>query len=312
MNLTRAFVNEKQRLRSGWRAAVFLCGYVVLAAVIASFAAAAFPGLITGGGPMFWVLNGLVSLVPAVLVGWLCGRKLEGLPFKALGCAFTAGWLRHLLIGSAMGTLAMCAAVAMAIAGGGLSFEINEAFDAAAIARGLAASFAIFAAGAAFEEALFRGYVLQTFTRAGWAWFAIALTALPFGIAHLRNPDANLISTANTVLAGVWFGLAYLKTRDLWFPFGIHLMWNWTQGSIFGIEVSGLTELSRPSLLAEIDRGPAWLTGTSYGAEGGIVCTIAILASIALIYFLPGLKPSEEMAALTDAEPAERSTAFGS
>jgi membrane protease YdiL (CAAX protease family) len=43
-----------------------------------------------------------------------------------------------------------------------------------------------------------------------------------FGVIHLQNPNADVISTTNTILAGVWFGLAYLKTRDLWFVWGLH------------------------------------------------------------------------------------------
>ena len=103
------------------------------------------------------------------------------------------------------------------------------------------------------------------------------------------------VNQINTILAGIWFGVAYLKTRDLWFVWGMHLMWNWMQGAFFGIEVSGMTNLVTTPLLREIDSGPAWLTGDSYGVEGGIVTTIAIVVSTVVIYFLPGLKASHEM-----------------
>jgi hypothetical protein len=71
-------------------------------------------------------------------------------------------------------------------------------------------------------------------------------------------------------------------------------MWNWMQGAFFGIEVSGLTNLVSIPLLKEIDSGPVWLTGETYGVEGGIVTTIAILVSIVVIYFLPWMKPNEK------------------
>ena len=67
-----------------------------------------------------------------------------------------------------------------------------------------AVSFAIFAVAAAFEEALFRGYLLQTFARSNLAWLAILLTSVFFGAMHLGNPNATFISTANTILAGIW------------------------------------------------------------------------------------------------------------
>lgn len=121
-------------------------------------------------------------------------------------------------------------------------------------------------------------------------------------MAHLGNANSNIVSTINTALAGIWLGAAYLKTRNLWFPFGIHLMWNWFQGAVFGIEVSGITQFTTAPILHEIDSGPAWLTGESYGIEGGIACTIALIVSMALIYFLPNLKPTDEMLALTSEE----------
>jgi len=163
----------------------------------------------------------------------------------------------------------------------------------------------VFSVAAAFEEVLFRGYLLQTFARSGLAWFAIAATAVIFGAVHSGNPNADLISTANTVLAGFWFGYAYLKTRDLWFVWGVHLMWNWMQGSIFGIEVSGLTAVTEHPILREIDHGPNWLTGGEYGVEAGVACTAAIIMSIILIRFIPWLKPDVEMSRLTGQPHAE-------
>ena len=62
------------------------------------------------------------------------------------------------------------------------------------------------------------------------------------------------------------------------------------QGAFFGIEVSGLTNLVSAPLLKEIDGGPVWLTGETYGVEGGIVTTIAITVSTLAICFVPGLR----------------------
>jgi hypothetical protein len=120
-----------------------------------------------------------------------------------------------------------------------------------------------------------------------------------FGAIHSRNPSVSTLAVSNTMLAGLWFGIAYLKTRDLWFVWGLHLIWNWMQGAFFGIEVSGMTNLVSASLLREIDSGPVWLTGESYGVEGGIVTTIAIIVSTVAIYFLPFLRPDERMLKLT-------------
>jgi hypothetical protein len=81
---------------------------------------------------------------------------------------------------------------------------------------------------------------------------------------------------------------------------GLHLFWNWTQGSIFGIEVSGLTDIVTTSLLKESDPGPDWLTGGNYGIEASISCTVALIVSTIAVHFMPGLKPSDEMKRLSE------------
>jgi len=305
MDLKGIFINEFGRLRSGWRFATFLGVFIFVSLVVGTLAAAILWFVhidINSHRTLFITLNGVLSLIPAIGLGWLCGWFFEGLPFRALGCWFTNGWLKHLGLGCLVGAVTIGLAVLIASAPGGLSFTLDVAKGQEAVLETLGTSLSVFAVAAAFEESLFRGYMLQTLNRAGLGWLAIAMTAIFFGLVHLGNPGANAISTANTMLAGVWFGVAYLKTRDLWFPFGIHLVWNWMQGSVFGIEVSGLTEISPAPILNEVDRGPAWLTGESYGIEASIACTVAILVSIVLIYYLPGIRPSEEMLAMTSRE----------
>jgi membrane protease YdiL (CAAX protease family) len=226
-------------------------------------------------------------LCSALLAGWLCGRFLEGLPFKALGASFTGGWIKNFILGLIVGGLTFALAAGLGMLSGGLSFRFNSEADSTAIYSTLIISFLLFFAAAAFEEALFRGYILQTFVRSDLLLFGGLLTSLIFATVHNANPNWSMLSWLNTFLAGVWFVVAYLKTRDLWLPFGLHLAWNWTQGSIFGIEVSGLTEIVKAPLMRETDTGPTWITGGDYGVEGGIVTTIALIVSTVLIYFLP-------------------------
>jgi uncharacterized protein len=249
-----------------------------------------------------YILQFSVSFAVALFFGWLYGKLFEDLPFRALGFWFTKNWLKDLASGLLIGIFSIALAAFIAVVLGGLSFKYNDSAGSSAMLLTLGSSLVIFILGAAFEEAFFRGYLLQTLARAKLAWVAIALTSIFFASAHLGNDNANAISTINTALAGIWLGVAYLKTRNLWFPFGIHLMWNWFQGAIFGVEVSGLTQFTTAPILREIDSGPAWLTGESYGLEGGIACTIALIVSMALIYFLPFIKPTEEMLALTSEE----------
>ena len=290
--------NDFGRLRSGWRFAIFLLLFIFFGILFQIITDAILKNLPIGYSSQSFLnlsIGSFISLSVAIIAGWLCGKYLENLPFRALGAWFTKGWLKDLILGLIFGAAAVSFAVLIAVIFGGLSFTFNETAGQSAILLTLGVSFVIFALAAAFEEALFRGYMLQTFTRAGFGVVCNCFNFVFFGAVHLGNPGANWISTANTILAGILFSVAYLKTRTFWFAFGLHFMWNWMQGAFFGIEVSGLTDITTAPFLREIDRGPMWLTGENYGIEGGIACTISLIIFTLLIWFLPIFKPTEEM-----------------
>jgi hypothetical protein len=171
-----------------------------------------------------------------------------------------------------------------------------------AVITSLLVSAALFICAALAEEALFRGYVLQTLTRANLAWVGVLLTSVPFAAAHLSNPHSVLLASLNTGLAGVWLAAAYLRTRSLWFPLGVHWAWNWALGSLFGLPVSGMTTLVKNPLLHGSDLGPAWLTGGSYGIEGGVACTVALIASTIFIWKTRLVNATAEQLRLTSVE----------
>ena len=300
--LTYIFFDTKSMFRSGWRFFIFATLFVLVMVLL--------------GGGLNVVLNTLpigfsddsllgtlfppaVGLTAALLVGWFCLQGLEGLPFKALGASFTKGWGLHFLYGGVIGAITLCLAAGFAAVFGGLRFEFNSDAGSSAILLTLIISFVIFFVGAAFEEAVMRGYVLQTFVRSNLAVFGVILTSLLFASGHLGNNNTSTLPVINTALAGVWLAIAYLKTRTLWFAFGLHLMWNWVQASFFGIEVSGFTKFATAPLLLEVDRGPVWISGGDYGIEGGIACTVALIVSTILIWYSPVLKADEEMIAMT-------------
>ncbi|MEO8073140.1 MAG: type II CAAX endopeptidase family protein [Acidobacteriota bacterium] len=305
MNLIEIFINQTGRLRSGWRFLIFLLTVLVFSSSFGAAVREIFYFLPIGFGEhslLSLINQNFVLLVVSLFVGWLCGKFLEGLPFRALGCWFTKNWFRDLIFGLLLGAVSLLFAAFVGMIFGGLRFQLNQENGQSAILLTLGVSLLVFVLGAAGEELFFRGYMLQTFARAKLAWLAIAFTSLFFASAHLGNPSANYISTLNTALAGIWFGIAYLKTRNLWFVFGLHLMWNWVQGAFLGLPVSGITELTTAPLLRVSEFGAKQITGGDYGIEGGIACTMAIVFSTVLIWYLPFLKPSEEMLALTSEE----------
>ena len=286
--MQRIFFGQDNKLRSGWRAAAFLFSFFLVARVLIVISInliALLPLSESASGQLPVIIPFAVSTVVALVFGWLCAKFFENLAYQSLGASFANGWFAHLASGLAVGAVTFLLAIIIVVASGSISFSFNAASAAQAIATTLLTTFVIFTVAAASEEALFRGYLLQTFTRSDLKWFGIAMTSVLFAFAHNQNPGANPLALANTLLAGVWFAVAYFKTRDLWFPFGIHLAWNWLQGPVFGISVSGITGFAPDPLLRANDVGPAWLTGADYGIEGGVACTVAILISIATLQF---------------------------
>jgi membrane protease YdiL (CAAX protease family) len=309
MTLRQVFINPVGRLRSGWRVLIFLSIFIVISIVL-GFAANKSSHLAIRLAPSRSVAHYLENLIirsvlltAALVAGYLCMRWLEGLPWRALGLWFHARWLRDLVLGSIIGVASLAVAAAIATAGGGLSFTISGRSALFQVLQTLVFSAALFILAALAEEALFRGYPLQTLTRANLAWLAVFLTSVPFAAVHLRNPNAAAGFTfINTALAGVWLAVAYLRTRSLWFPLGVHWAWNWTLATLFGLPVSGLTHLAPHPLMRGTDLGPAWLTGGSYGIEGGLACTITLIVSTIFILRTRLVTATPEMKTLTSQE----------
>jgi membrane protease YdiL (CAAX protease family) len=284
------FFGDDGRIRSGWRALIFLItfGLLAFAAILAStILLSQIPFGESAAGYLPLLVPFSLSAVVAIVLGWFFGKLFEQLPYSALGLSFSSRSALDLVFGFVIGGIALASAVLIAVMGGGMSLAINHDSAASAVATSLWTTFVIFAIGALSEESLFRGYLLQTFVRSRVSVVGVVFTSMLFSAAHNANPSANWVSAFNTLLAGFWFAVAYLKFRNIWFPLGIHLMWNWLQGPVFGINVSGLSEFSPDPIMRATDKGPAILTGGNYGIEGGIACTIAIAISIGIVYFLP-------------------------
>jgi membrane protease YdiL (CAAX protease family) len=299
------FFNENDRLRSGWRALIFFITFFLLGGAFIFAAIKLLEGLPIGlsiGSFLPITIPFAISSIIAIILGWVYGKFFEGLPFRALGCAFRSKWFVHFVAGSLIGAMSIGCAVIVAVIGGGMTLKFNYDSPSSAIWSTLTVTLAVLGIGALSEETLFRGYLLQTLVRSKQMIAGIAITSLLFAFAHMGNPDVGKVAIVNTFLAGIWFAVAYLKTRDLWFPLGIHFVWNWMQGPVFGINVSGVGDLSPDPLMRAADAGPAWLTGGNYGIEGGVACTFAIIVFIIVVYLLPWPGATEEMLKLTSTE----------
>jgi membrane protease YdiL (CAAX protease family) len=312
------FLNKQDRLRSGWRFAIFCASYFTLvtalsitlrAALMLSRSAVA-SDINRLPGSVLYLTQFAIEFAPALLLGWGCGRLFDGVPFRALGWSPRRGWLRDLALGSLFGCLSLALAALVATIFGGFHFSFAPEGFGVAFAKTFFGAVIVYVLLAAAEEMMFRGYPLQTLMRS--LPFAVALipTTTLFASAHLFNPNIHLpaFTFINTALAGVWLAAAYWRTRSLWLALGLHWSWNWAMGSVLGLPVSGITALTRAPLVHATDAGPAWLTGGDYGIEGGAACTVALLIAIIFIWRTKHLRADEELKRFTDGEQPKKRT----
>jgi uncharacterized protein len=290
MKLYYIFFNREYQLRSWWRLLVFLLIFFVGIAALSELLNLLL-NLITGTrgalvsymeSPPGLVTGALMVLTVSTLTGWVCGLILEGIPFRSMGWSPQKSLLKDLINGSLSGAATLLLTVIIAAMMG--AFQIRLASGTGGILATLVLTLPVFIIAAASEESLFRGYPLQTLLRGNPVWLSIIPSSALFALAHLKNPHAQGLTLFNTFLAGVWLTAGYLSARNLWYPLGMHWAWNWCQGAVLGLPVSGITTLTPNPLLISRESGPDWFTGGPYGLEGGLGCTIGLVISTALIY----------------------------
>ena len=133
------------------------------------------------------------------------------------------------------------------------------------------------------EEAFLRGYVLRNLMLISNKYVALIISALLFAMMHLFNDYIDWIGFTNIFLAGILLGLSYIFTKNLWFPIGVHLAWNFAQ-SIFGFNVSGHKTYSL--LQYDLSDKLTWLSGGKFGFEASALSLFFLVIMIGIVYVM--------------------------
>lgn len=186
-----------------------------------------------------------------------------------------------ILVGFAAGFLPIVFGVGVVVLFGGYHFNPTPLSALTLIIIGALVLMAF------FEEFVFRGYLLQNLVDIRQPVFGIVFTSGLFWIVHLLNPGAESTPfvALNLFGAGIVLALAYLASGNIWFPTAMHFAWNFTQGVLLGIPVSGL---DMPGLinLDTAQKAPQWLTGGQFGFEGSAICTVVNVVLIMIFVSL--------------------------
>lgn len=127
------------------------------------------------------------------------------------------------------------------------------------------------------EEVLFRGVLFRIMEERVGTVVALVVSSLVFGLTHIINVNATLWGGVSIALTGgLLMSAAYVVTRSLWLPIGLHFAWDFTHAGIFGVALSGSGEPPRGLLRATLE-GPTVLSGGTFGPEASLIALLVCL-----------------------------------
>lgn len=255
----------------GW-AAFFLVGGFALTLVFATIGAALTGGLHPADSARLILLQSVSGLLAYGLMTWAIGLRILKLTLGDLRYLPLAGAGRGFGLGFLLGGSPAALAITLSLVLGGARF-LPDSGGGGEYVRRVVLTTLLLAPAALLEEVMFRGVSQVVLAPVLGRVRAILLLSVIFALAHVFNPNGTTLGLLNIGLAGLFLGLAFYAPGGLWTVWGAHLGWNATLAAL-DAPVSGL-----PFPIPLIDYapgGPTWLTGGSFGPEGGVVATAAI------------------------------------
>lgn len=280
------FIKEAERKESGLRYSVnivvyfvvfflYLIGTSLLSSVFLYFG----EGLSVGVEEVIAnACNGI-----GILLALLFCQVFEKRGPRTLGYV-KAGWGKEYLIGIAIGLGGFAICVLL-----GMTFGVVEITGfAPEIPWGvILLLFISYLIQGMNEEVLVRGYLMVSLDKKMPTWAGCLISGAFFSLLHILNGGAGVMSVLNVFVVGMFLGVLFLRRGSLWMAAGFHGAWNFTQGNLFGLSVSG--NVTYTSVLStKILPGNSLLTGGNFGLEASIFTTI--LAIVGIVAFMK-LKP---------------------
>jgi hypothetical protein len=273
---------------------VFYCGAIahgmgagMLAAFISGFSAAAGNKMTfmevaqkEWFTPIELTVRVLYTVIATLIAVFYQKRKLITLGYTKKGC------VKQYLIGIVAGLAIFSAAVGIAAVTGSASVSINR--EALNVPLFLALIVGWFFQGMS-EEVVCRSFTLVSMSRKLPVSVAVILNSLAFASIHLGNHGLTALALVNLTLFGIFASVVFLRTGNIWLVSAIHSVWNFAQGNIYGIAVSG--GFSGPHLMnTAFNAGKTLINGGDFGLEGGLAVTTVLIVGTLLVIFVPTKK----------------------
>ncbi|MGM0175077.1 CPBP family intramembrane glutamic endopeptidase [Enterococcus sp. DIV0800] len=268
--MKKVFKDEKNLLRPGWQ--------VLLSAILGVLTTFIAMALFTD-----FQINTNLSMFLICFISYFAYFKLiygKKLPRDLDIFNSPLSGLRKFLIGTFLGVLFFSVVMLIAKLFHAYDFTVSPKIPVTAILLGLVSQFIT----GLSEELLVRGGFQHAFLKYG-KWVALMAASIIFSLLHVLNKGAALGSLIGVFLAAIFLGMLMYATNSISACIGWHMAWNWTQGFLFGTNISG-TSGSKAILQARSTSDNIWLTGGDFGPEASIACFIVlILGSLALFIY---------------------------
>ena len=210
-------------------------------------------------------------LCAALLGNFFCFRTFDGVGLERLGLPFNRPGLFNSLTGLGLGFAAASFVIVVPLLAG----HAHEIVSKGSVNwREQLFVPGMLVLGAAAEEILFRGFGFQVLLRAFGPFTVLLPTGALFGFMHGANPHSTIYAIVNTIGFGVLFGYGFIRSHDIWFPFGLHFGWNLTL-LLFGANISGIT-MRVTTYEVAWDSSALW-SGGEYGPEASFLTTAALV-----------------------------------
>ncbi len=265
---------DPDRLRLLVRLGVFVL-LVILGRIL-------FPALMQPFGGLL-VISALSTFATGALANAVLARGWERGQLADFGLGWSPASAREMLTGIACGAGGAVLIVLVALVSGLAAFEAVAGAQPAWAGLPVLAIVLLF--GSVGEELMFHGYAFQHLVRNMGEFATVLPVGILFGLMHLGNPGVTLLAVVNTIAWGVLLGCAYLRTRALWLPIGMHFGWNVAM-PFLGVNLSGFT-MGVTGYELQWRADVLW-SGGAYGLEGGLFTTGVVAGLFFVLYrFIP-------------------------
>ena len=237
--------------------------------------------------PGFFALQQYLTLV-SIGVTLLISRLIECRTLRTMGIT-KHHCVRDYLLGMVLGFVMFAAVLGMAAKAGAVKPGTPDAARNIPLMLVIAGGWIVQGFS---EEFAFRGFMMMSAGTHHKPWIAVLFNALVFGAVHIGNSGSSVSGVLNVALFGAVMSLYMLRTDSIWGPAALHTVWNWAQGSFFGLKVSGLD--TGPSVLRFVQTGTAnWIGGGAFGLEAGVGTTIVNAVLFLILLFLVPQRKSD-------------------